>query len=757
MGYAGMSAMYIQESGLGVRSLYGSQGDAAHKGAALPDWDKRQREPVHPFAPKFLRTLTTSKTKTLMTTRLFPAPLEDIVGVKHEWLAGLSRTDAVRFLRSEGVAGARAELERAGEIHDFHPLMLKQLSAAIQRTRLKDISAAFREKIIDPQEPQMILQKSYSLLNAEEKQVATTVSVLRSAFSFDTARALFPKMNEDRLWQILCGLQQLGFLFYDAEKQQFDFHPILRSFLYDNLTAKDKVHQQAVSYFEALPKAEKVVQLEDLAPVIELYHHLIGAGKFDEAIDLLDKRLSYPIYFQLSNYNLFTELLRELFPDGEDQPPRLKNESAQAWTLNSLANSYSLSGQPAKAVPLFLMQNKLQEKDNDKNNLAIGLGNVASMAQIQIGQLSAAGVHLRKRIALCQEIKDEFNEAIGHQELGRVLAYQGRFGGSSFPKAMSFRKANADATAEDELAKSTASWKKINDYQGLSMVYFNRSLSALMQVRVGQVGNLSYVGQIGNLPYSEAHQALEFAEKDAQTDYPTPRDFIRAYWLLGESLIQCSEQNEKIKKPLEIHFYDEPFQTIVGTEVVQPGNELAVAERCLTEALRRCRKVNLVEMEADILLAWARLKWVIGKLGNQVIGELGEIEEHLKEAKEIAERAGFRLQLADIHLFCAEVLLDIDSRPQRSQRSLRSLLGLTAREHLQLAKEYAKDVSRFEDLYQSRDKHFYDTTDAIAPSDGISSIPEFEMLKRGMTEQKRIENGYYVAYQIAEALEKKIK
>ncbi|MDQ1354496.1 MAG: hypothetical protein QG657_4805 [Acidobacteriota bacterium] len=31
-------------------------------------------------------------------------------------------------------------------------------------------------------------------------------------------------------------------------------------------------------------------------------------------------------------------------------------------------------------------------------------------------------------------------------------------------------------------------------------------------------------------------------------------------------------------------------------------------------------------------------------------------------------------------------------------------------------------------------------------------IPEYDMLKRGMTEEERIQNGYWVAYQIAEIL-----
>src|SRR3972149_3043403 len=116
------------------------------------------------------------------------------------------------------------------------------------------------------------------------------------------------------------------------------------------------------------------------------------------------------------------DLLRPLSPDGEDPPPRLKDESAQAWTLNALANSYSLSGQPRRAVPLFETQNVLQEKAGNKKNLAIGLGNVACMAQIYIGALSDAERNLRRRIDLCREIADERSEAIGHQELGRVLS-----------------------------------------------------------------------------------------------------------------------------------------------------------------------------------------------------------------------------------------------------------------------------------------------------------------------------------------------
>ena len=215
-----------------------------------------------------------------------------------------------------------------------------------------------------------------------------------------------------------------------------------------------------------------------------------------------------------------------------------------------------------------------------------------------------------------------------------------------------------------------------------------------------------------------------------------PRDFVRPYWLAGEALVQCARVGFRVKKESEIRFYDEYFQVCKEKLIIKAGNELETAEQCLNEALRRCRAVNLVELEAEILLGCARLEWVKDSAGGQDAGNLRQIEETLKEAHQIAERSGYRLQLADIHLFCGEVLLETGEG---------RLLGLSASDHIEKAKVYAKDVSTVDDLYKSRDPHFYD------------GIEGYEMLKRGMTEKERIENGYYVAYQIAEALEKKLK
>ncbi|MDQ1354091.1 MAG: hypothetical protein QG657_4400, partial [Acidobacteriota bacterium] len=484
-------------------------------------------------------------------------------------------------------------------------------------------------------------------------------------------------------------------------------------------------------YFRALPESQKVVSLEDLTPLIELFHHMAKAGKYDEAFNLFYGRMYKPCFYRFSAYHLIIELLMEILPGGEidGRMSLLKEAAYQACTLNYLANSYSLSGQPTNAVPLYLLNNKLQEKDDNKKNLAIGLGNAAG-DQMSIGQLSTASGHLRKNIAFDREIKDEFYETYGHLELGRLLAFQGRattYGVSLNPSL------DGSANAEEEFAKSTAYFEKTNNYQGLSVTSAYRSLSALMQVRLAaaQQGMENLVLKHSREALHQARQALTFSEETIKTQYPVPRDFVQAYWLLGEVLI-CYGMNRsagaKNIDPLEfeILFYDEYFQWVVETEIVTTVKPLTAAGHCLHEAICRCRKANMVDIEPDILLALVRFDVAQNKPPDETL---------LKEAFEIALRSGYRRVLADLHLFCGQVLLQF--------KDMKSLLGLTAVEHLQKTKEYALDVSDI--------SHLYSPVKTTA-DDFYKGIPEYDMLKRGLTDEERIQNGYWVAYQIAETL-----
>ncbi|HUT02020.1 MAG TPA: hypothetical protein VM031_06170, partial [Phycisphaerae bacterium] len=123
------------------------------------------------------------------------------------------------------------------------------------------------------------------------------------------------------------------------------------------------------------------------------------------------------------------------------------------------------------------------------------------------------------------------------------------------------------------------------------------------------------------------------------------RDRIRAEWLLGATGV-----------------------ALAAREPARAEALLGEAEGDLAEALTRCRRINMVETEADILLAWAA--WHRARSDAVAAGR------DAPEALAIAERCEYRLQQADAHNLLAHLALDRDDRAD-------------ARRHVELARQHA--------------------------------------------------------------------
>jgi tetratricopeptide (TPR) repeat protein len=393
----------------------------------------------------------------------------------------------------------------------------------------------------------------------------------------------------------LKDLVDRGLLNHDTEMSQFDLHPIVRRYAYDRLADPDAAHSHMRDYFAAIPPPDKITCLEDLTPVIELYHHTVRAGQFDEARTLFRDRLAKPLYYQLGAYQPCIDLLRGLFPDGEDSLPRLKKDSDQAWALNELANSYGVSGQPGRAVPLSEQAIALAEKQDNKLNVAAGLGNLANR-HVDLGALRAAEANYRRCIAICLEIEDEIREAIGHRDLGRLLSYSGVY-----------------AESKTELTTTLGIFEKRVQVQSQGVVWADRALRELLLSRSEPDSASGYVQSA----LKSARRALELADETARTSYPVERDYVRAQWLIGAAHRAAGEYGD--------------------------------SERHLNEALERCRGIGAVDAEADILIDLARLRAATGdELAAKRLAE---------EALVITERCGYVLKGADAHLELAKLAL----------------------------------------------------------------------------------------------------
>ncbi|MEM9665253.1 MAG: hypothetical protein AAF970_09980, partial [Bacteroidota bacterium] len=449
-----------------------------------------------------------------------------------------------------------AEIERACEPYGYHPLSLSLLAGLIvgDYEQPGDVAVAKRLDVMGDlvQRKHHVLEVAYDRLRPARRTFLSRIACYRSPVAYEALKALRETVEGSAavLRADLRDLIARGLLQHDKRAGRFDLHPIMRRYAYDRLAAPDRAaaHAQLRDYFAAVPPPDKVTRLEDLAPVIELYHHTVRAGQFDEAYTLFRDRMVKPIYYQFSAYQVQIELLQALFPDGEDHSPSLGDERRQASALNELALAYDLSGQPRRAAPLYERSNAIYEKQGDKRNLAVGLGNMAVL-QLITGSMRAAEDNLRRSIALSLDSEDEYREAAGRRELDKLLAYRGAY-----------------AESETELEAALKGFEKINEVQSQCVVWAYRSQRELLQLRTTP-GSAEAATEL-------ARRALELADETARTRFPHERDYVRAHWLLGAA------------------------HRIAGA--------LGKAERHLHEALERCRRVN-VEFEADIIIDLARL------------------------------------------------------------------------------------------------------------------------------------------------------
>ncbi len=142
-----------------------------------------------------------------------------------------------------------------------------------------------------------------------------------------------------------------------------------------------------------------------------------------------------------------------------------------------------------------------------------------------------------------------------------------------------------------------------------------------------------------------ARQALALAGLTAKTRYSREMDFVDAHRLVGWGLTE-----------------------VAGHEPERRGELLTEAELHLTEALTRCRRINMVDREPDVLLAWAR--W------QRAMGDSEQARKDVEEALAIADRCEYRLVQTGAHNLLADLALDAGDFDE-------------ARQHAEIAKERA--------------------------------------------------------------------
>jgi hypothetical protein len=420
----------------------------------------RLRQCADPRAGRFLRRLTRVRaSRLLISTRLYPAELQTNTaqpwpGCYPLFLEGLSDDDALAlwraFINSER-SGTSERLLPYFRAFGNYPLLLRALAGEVAEYKpapgdfdrwLNDHPGFNPVAELDLRNAKThVLQFALAGLADKEKDAQRralwTLAAFRMPATWDTLSAVLigdgeqqPCRDQRALATLLTELEDRGLVGWDRAANRYDLHPIVRGVVWGALdgAVRRGVYTHLHAYFEAVPKIDdywEVTSMEDLTPAIELYHTLIGLGRFDDAVIVFRDRLENATLHRLSASRQRVELLEQLFPAGVGQAPQLHNPGAQSFTLNALAAAYHLNGQPGRAARLLGGSNTIDLERKRDDAVSIGLCNLSESLR-QLGALCEAEVAARRALVITRTQKNHLYEALSLYLLGLALAARGR-------------------------------------------------------------------------------------------------------------------------------------------------------------------------------------------------------------------------------------------------------------------------------------------------------------------------------------------
>ncbi|HEV2864227.1 MAG TPA: DUF4062 domain-containing protein [Pyrinomonadaceae bacterium] len=474
--YARMDAAHLSDDDYDkltanvVANAYGLPASAAQSFTG----EHRLRKTADPRAGSFLRKLSNVRaSRILVSTRLYPADLQTVTGESlgscvAVFLSGLADDDALDLWRAFGATGARDSLLPLFRQADKHPLLIQALAGEVARYRPApgDFDAWRRaHPDFNPFGLPLVQVKSHVLafalhgLDDKAQLVLRTVAAFRMPARYDTLAALLigeeePCAHERELDEVLTELEDRGLVGWDKRANRYDLHPLVRGVVWSGLRddARRGVYTSLHAHFEAVPMIDdplKVNSLEDLTPAIELYNTLIGLERYDDASIVFRDRLSDATLYRLSANRFRVELLQLLFPDGLEQLPRLNNQAAQAYILNTLALGYQNSGQPRRAAALYRRHNTIRSEMKDDRNLGIGLSNLSYTLRLS-GALRESESSARRGLVIAREQNELHHEVLSLNRFGLTLAARGVVSKSESALQRSLRIAMAQSSRQAE-------------------------------------------------------------------------------------------------------------------------------------------------------------------------------------------------------------------------------------------------------------------------------------------------------------------
>ncbi len=224
-----------------------------------------------------------------------------------------------------------------------------------------------------------------------------------------------------KLHQGLAELEDRGLLLWDRVKNRYDLHPIVRAYAYEQMEESERhlTFRQMHSHFASLPPEDldKVEKVDDLKRSLELYEVLIRLGRWDDAMDVYDKRLKYALTYKLAHYDMIVDLLRPMFPDGLDDLPRLSSYRGQNICLTDMATAHSYLGQTEQAMALRGLKLKLAITQKSASSMGVGLRTYSSSLRLDQNKLATSLHACQLALKVAEATYDQGDQGLSYMYL----------------------------------------------------------------------------------------------------------------------------------------------------------------------------------------------------------------------------------------------------------------------------------------------------------------------------------------------------
>jgi tetratricopeptide (TPR) repeat protein len=572
------------------------------------DEDQGFRSFFEPQCGKFMQNLADKnmKSKTLVTSRQLPFDLEQLEGCRHKELMGLTLEDAYKFFHSQGLPWTRPEVELVSKPYEFLPLSLRVLTRVIAKDPLEPGESYPDPKRIMPKltregkpDRRQVIELAYDSFTSGQQDLLSRMSAFRFSVDREAIFLVSPDRGQDVVRDALEAIMDMELLkFYKKEDEiRYDMHPVVRAYSYGRLAEKKGIHGMLAEYFrENLPG--EMPRPEDIRSLSELTP-LVELYHHTVRSEGEDKAL------ELFKAHLFNPLYYQL--------------GAYGLCFEMLASIFDDDRDSSPRL----------RKESDQ----AWVYDVLALNYARIGQPRRAVPLFYRAIELVENSSErDVIDALG--DLARTQMVLGDLENAEKSLLRRIRLCRKSKNKSREIMISRRDLGRLNAYLGKGK-QAEKELS-LCTSYFKKNNNREWLG------LSEAYRSLVSKIRD---------DYDRA---LEAANIARHLANVKGKERDIIW-----CEFLLGS-AYRGRLQLSLAEKHTNEGLKRCRWINLVEIEADILLELARIR--------NLQKRRDEAYKCAQDASMVANRCEYRLQQADINLFLAEMAFEEGNRDRALQR-----------------------------------------------------------------------------------------